>query len=75
MMAVNTRGPFECVKAVLAVMRRQGYGKIINIASGTVFKRPPISVPMISAPNAFLNIGNSRRVGLVHSRVPRALWP
>ena len=23
-MAVNTRGPFECVKAVLPVMRRQG---------------------------------------------------
>jgi len=32
-MAVNTRGPCECVKAVLPVMRRQGYGKIINIAS------------------------------------------
>ena len=26
-MAVNTRGPFECVKAVLPVMQRQGYGK------------------------------------------------
>ena len=37
-MAVNTRGPFECVKAVVPVMRRQQYGKIINIASGTVFK-------------------------------------
>ena len=41
-MAVNTRGPFECVKAVLPVMRRQGYGKIINIASGTVFKGTPM---------------------------------
>src|SRR5262249_22283606 len=40
-MAVNTRGPFECVKAVLPIMRRQGYGKIINIASGTVFKGTP----------------------------------
>jgi len=37
-MAVNARGPFECVKAVLPVMQRQRYGKIINIASGTVFK-------------------------------------
>lgn len=37
-MAVNARGPFECVKAVLPVMQRQHYGKIINIASGTVFK-------------------------------------
>jgi NAD(P)-dependent dehydrogenase (short-subunit alcohol dehydrogenase family) len=37
-MAVNTRGPFECVKAVVPAMRRQHYGKIVNIASGTVFK-------------------------------------
>jgi NAD(P)-dependent dehydrogenase (short-subunit alcohol dehydrogenase family) len=37
-MAVNARGVFECVKAVVPVMREQKYGKIINIASGTVFK-------------------------------------
>ncbi|HXP94646.1 MAG TPA: glucose 1-dehydrogenase [Candidatus Binatia bacterium] len=37
-MAVNTRGPFECVKAVVPAMRRQKYGKIVNIASGTLFK-------------------------------------
>ncbi len=36
--AVNVRGAFECVKAALPVMRRQGYGKIINVSSGTVFK-------------------------------------
>jgi NAD(P)-dependent dehydrogenase (short-subunit alcohol dehydrogenase family) len=37
-MAVNTRGVFECVKGVVPVMRKQKYGKIINIASGTLFK-------------------------------------
>lgn len=37
-MRVNTRGVFECVKAVVPVMRRQKYGKIVNIASGTLFK-------------------------------------
>lgn len=37
-MAVNTRGPFECAKAVAPIMRKRKYGKIINIASGTVFK-------------------------------------
>jgi NAD(P)-dependent dehydrogenase (short-subunit alcohol dehydrogenase family) len=37
-MAVNTRGVFECVKAVVPVMRKQKYGKIVNIASGTLFK-------------------------------------
>lgn len=37
-MAVNTRGVYECVRAVVPEMRRVGYGKIINICSGTVFK-------------------------------------
>ncbi len=37
-MAVNVRGAFECIKAVVPAMKRQGYGKIVNIASGTVFK-------------------------------------
>jgi len=38
MMAVNVRGAFECAKAVSPTMRSQQYGKIVNIASGTVFK-------------------------------------
>ena len=37
-LAVNVRGVFECVKAVLPIMRRQKYGKIINVCSGTVFR-------------------------------------
>ncbi len=37
-MRVNVRGSFECAKAVAPHMRRQRYGKIVNIASGTVFK-------------------------------------
>jgi NAD(P)-dependent dehydrogenase (short-subunit alcohol dehydrogenase family) len=40
-MAVNTRGPFECVKACVPQMRKQRYGKIVNIASGTLFKGTP----------------------------------
>jgi NAD(P)-dependent dehydrogenase (short-subunit alcohol dehydrogenase family) len=37
-MAVNVRGSFECARAVAPLMRQQKYGKIVNIASGTVFK-------------------------------------
>ncbi len=37
-LAVNVRGTFECAKAASPIMRKQGYGKIINIASGTAFK-------------------------------------
>jgi NAD(P)-dependent dehydrogenase (short-subunit alcohol dehydrogenase family) len=51
-MAVNTRGPFECAKAVVPVMRRQGYGKIINIASGTLFKGTPLLMHYVSSKGA-----------------------
>ncbi len=35
-MAVNVRGVFLCCRAVIPHMRRQGKGKIVNIASGTL---------------------------------------
>jgi NAD(P)-dependent dehydrogenase (short-subunit alcohol dehydrogenase family) len=37
-MDVNVLGPFLCARACVAPMRRQGGGRIINIASATVFK-------------------------------------
>jgi NAD(P)-dependent dehydrogenase (short-subunit alcohol dehydrogenase family) len=40
-MAVNLRGPFLMVKHVGPHMIAQGYGKIINIGSGTAFKGIP----------------------------------
>jgi NAD(P)-dependent dehydrogenase (short-subunit alcohol dehydrogenase family) len=40
-MQVNTRGTFEVTKAVVPFMRAQRYGKIVNIASGTLFKGSP----------------------------------
>ncbi len=38
MMAINLRGPWLAARAVFPVMRRQGYGKVINISSGTALK-------------------------------------
>ena len=40
-MAVNLRGPYLCCRAVLPHMKRRGYGKILNISSGTFFKGRP----------------------------------
>ena len=51
-MAVNVRGSFECTKAVLPAMRRQQYGKIVNIASGTVFKGAPMLLHYVSSKGA-----------------------
>jgi 3-oxoacyl-[acyl-carrier protein] reductase len=41
LMAVNLRGLFFCCRAVLPTMRKQKSGKIITIASGTVFAGAP----------------------------------
>lgn len=51
-MAVNVRGAFECAKAVVPVMRRQGYGKIVNIASGTVFKGQVMMLSYVTSKGA-----------------------
>jgi NAD(P)-dependent dehydrogenase (short-subunit alcohol dehydrogenase family) len=36
-MAVNVRGVFNCVQAVVPYMKERGYGKIVNVCSTTVF--------------------------------------
>lgn len=51
-MAVNVRGAFECSKAVVPLMRRQGYGKIVNIASGTVFKGQVMMLSYVTSKGA-----------------------
>jgi NAD(P)-dependent dehydrogenase (short-subunit alcohol dehydrogenase family) len=40
-MAINLRGPFLLVKHVVPHMSAQGYGKIINIGSGTAYRGIP----------------------------------
>ena len=51
-MTVNTRGVFECVKAVVPAMRKQKYGKIVNIASGTLFKGTPLLMHYVASKGA-----------------------
>ncbi len=40
-MAINLRGPFLMVKHVVPHMIAQGYGKIVNIGSGTAYRGVP----------------------------------
>jgi NAD(P)-dependent dehydrogenase (short-subunit alcohol dehydrogenase family) len=51
-MAVNVRGVFECSKAAAPIMRQQKYGKIINVASGTVFKGTPMMLHYVTSKGA-----------------------
>ncbi|MGE0744709.1 MAG: SDR family NAD(P)-dependent oxidoreductase [Rhodospirillales bacterium] len=64
-MRVNVRGPFECVKAVLPAMRRNGYGKVVNVASGTVFKGTPMMLHYLASKGAVLAMtrGMARELG------------
>jgi NAD(P)-dependent dehydrogenase (short-subunit alcohol dehydrogenase family) len=43
-MAVNVRGVYDCTQACAELMKRDGYGRVVNIASGLAFKG---SVPLI----------------------------
>jgi NAD(P)-dependent dehydrogenase (short-subunit alcohol dehydrogenase family) len=59
MMAVNVRGAFECVKAVSPAMRSQKYGKIVNIASGTVFKGQTMLLHYVTSKGAIVAMSRS----------------
>jgi NAD(P)-dependent dehydrogenase (short-subunit alcohol dehydrogenase family) len=64
-MAVNVRGPFVCAKAVVPFMRRKGYGRIINISSGTPFKGTPNLLHYVTSKGAVLALTRAlaREVG------------
>lgn len=53
-MKINTRGVFQTVKAVVPEMKKNQYGKIINIASGTVFKGTPMMLHYVSSKGAMV---------------------
>lgn len=58
-LAVNVRGPFECVKAVSPIMRAQNYGKIINIASCTAFKGTAGMMHYVASKGAVISMTRS----------------
>ena len=53
-MAVNVRGPFLMVKHVAPHMMKAGYGKIINIASGTAYRGIPHMAHYVTSKGAML---------------------
>ena len=65
LMAVNLRGLFFCCRAVLPTMRNQKSGKIINIASGTVFAGAPGRIHYVTSKAATIGFTRTlaREVG------------
>jgi 3-oxoacyl-[acyl-carrier protein] reductase len=65
LMAVNLRGLFFCCRAVLPAMRRQKSGKIVTIASGTVFAGSPGRIHYVTSKAATIGFTRTlaREVG------------
>lgn len=63
--AVNVRGVFECCKAAIPAMRRRGGGRIVNIASATVFKGSPLLLHYVTSKGAVVALTRAlaREVG------------
>lgn len=49
---VNVRGVWNCSRAVVPAMRAQGYGKIINLASGTFLVGTPFNLHYVASKGA-----------------------
>jgi len=65
MHAVNVRGTWLCCRAAVAAMRKQSYGKIINISTSRIFQGVPFFLHYDSTKGAVLAITRSlcREVG------------
>lgn len=63
--AVNVRGVWLCARAVYPQMKKQGSGKIINIASNTVYKGVPNFLHYVASKSALLGLTRAlaREVG------------
>lgn len=65
MMDVNVAGTWLACKAVVPEMRKNGYGKIVNISSGVVFKGVPMRVHYVASKSAIIGFTRTlaREVG------------
>lgn len=70
-MAVNVKGIWQCIKAVLPSMRQQKYGKIINISSTTVLMGVPGLLHYVASKGAVFAMARalSRELGPLGIRI------
>jgi NAD(P)-dependent dehydrogenase (short-subunit alcohol dehydrogenase family) len=67
-LAVNTKGVWLCCKAAVPEMRKKGYGKIISLATGRIFKGAPFFLHYDASKAAVVGMTRSlaREVGEEH---------
>ena len=58
-MTVNARGTFQCIKAVVPSMLKNGRGKVINVSSGNFYYGGPGMAGYVSSKGAVLGLTRS----------------
>jgi NAD(P)-dependent dehydrogenase (short-subunit alcohol dehydrogenase family) len=58
-LAVNLKGAWLCAKAIFPAMRRRRYGKIVNVASATVFSGSPLWAHYVASKGALIALTRS----------------
>jgi NAD(P)-dependent dehydrogenase (short-subunit alcohol dehydrogenase family) len=58
-MAINVKGIWNCCKAAVPAMKRQGKGKIINISSGTIWMGTPLYLHYVASKGAVFALTRS----------------
>lgn len=58
-LAVNVRGAWNCVRAVVPAMKGQGAGKIVNVASGTVLSGTPYMAHYVASKGALVALSRA----------------
>lgn len=63
-MAINVRGIYLCAAECLELMKRNGWGRIINVASGLAFKGSPALIHYAASKGAVVNLTRSMATAL-----------
>jgi NAD(P)-dependent dehydrogenase (short-subunit alcohol dehydrogenase family) len=58
-LAVNVIGTFNCIRAIVPAMQRQGFGKIINVTSNAVHKGLPLLLHYVASKGAVVAMTRS----------------
>jgi NAD(P)-dependent dehydrogenase (short-subunit alcohol dehydrogenase family) len=72
---VNLTGPMLCIKAVAPVMRRQGHGRIINIASIAGLTPSGSSIPYAVSKAGLIHLTRCMAVGLAPQVLVNCIAP
>ena len=74
-LAVNLNGPMLCIKAVAPIMRRQGGGRIVNIASVAGLAPSGSSIPYAVSKAGLIHLTRCMAVGLAPDILVNCIAP